>query len=171
MARHDDDDDAFDEFGVLRDGRSVRVSMQMRDAAMADGEARDAAQRFGLSDAMDMHRPGQRLCTDAAARNAVEQARAEGIKEDENAWRTPAANSETGFGSSEFRGARPGDQCTINGAPGHLNHRLECVPDKRSQDSASSVPRTMDAATAQRIRDQAYEESLRREQDEWRSAR
>ena len=25
MARHDDDDDAFDERGILRDGKSVRV--------------------------------------------------------------------------------------------------------------------------------------------------
>jgi hypothetical protein len=37
-----------------------------------------------------------------------------------DAWkRKPDANSESGFGSGEFRGQQPGDQCTINGAPGH----------------------------------------------------
>jgi hypothetical protein len=52
MARHDDDDDAFDERGVLKDGRSTRVRLMMRDgdgltelqrAVLADSEARRAA--------------------------------------------------------------------------------------------------------------------------------
>ena len=34
--RYSDDDDAIDDNGILKDGRTVRVSMQMRDAAMRD---------------------------------------------------------------------------------------------------------------------------------------
>jgi hypothetical protein len=76
--------------------------------------------------------------------------------------------------SGEFRGAQEGDVCTVReggvdeGSPGHLRMvggKLTCVPDKRSQDA---VPRTMSVADAQRIRDQAYEESVRREENEWR---
>ena len=36
-----------------------------------------------------------------------------------DAWRSPTHD------------AREGDLCTINGAPGHLNNKLECIPDKR----------------------------------------
>jgi hypothetical protein len=112
----DDDDD------VLRDGQTLRVPLYMRDGMsdiqreVADAKAmRDAAKRFGLHDASALHRPGPRFLTDQAARARVEQARAEGIKDMCDAWRTPTTNS-------AVRGQQPGDQCTINGAPGHLNH-------------------------------------------------
>ena len=64
--------------------------------------------------------------------------------------------------------------CTVReggvaeGGPGHLrmvNGELRSVPDQRRTDA---VPRVMDAATTQRIRDEAYEESVRREENEWR---
>jgi hypothetical protein len=164
--RLDDDDDAFGPDGCLRDGKSTRVSVMMRDAAMTPLQraiAEDTARRpsgvvFGDGSDLARHRPGPRRCADAAARDAVEQARAEWIAEMCDAWRKPIADV-----SGEARGQRPGDQCTINGAPGHLNHRLECIPDKR-QDAVPSM--SVDAAQA--LRDAAYEESVRREENEWR---
>ena len=136
---------------VIPDGGRLRVSMMMRDGmsemqrSVADAKAmRDAAKRFGLRDAADLHRPGPRFTTDQAARARVEQARAEWIDEMTTAWqRQPAA---------DVRGQMPGDQCTIDGQPGHLDHRLRCVPDERQD----SVPRTMSLADAQRMRDEAY---------------
>ena len=85
-ARHDDDD-PFDEFGVLRDGRSVRVSMQMRDAAMADSQ-RDAARRF--DDRLALHRPGPRYSTDQAGIDAKAKAYAGSVVELTTAWQSEA---------------------------------------------------------------------------------
>jgi hypothetical protein len=172
MARQDDDDDVFDERGLLKDGARARVPLMMRDSdslsevqrsVMADGLRRDAARRFGLNDSLALHRPGQRFCTDEAARARVEEVYQDEKRKLQDAWRQPVANSETGVGSHEFRGQQPGDQCTINGAPGHLNHRLECVPDKED-----SVPRTMTADAAQKIRDAAWRASVKDLEEAWK---
>jgi hypothetical protein len=150
----EEDDDA----GVLQPNRILRVPMMMRDSAQREVaehfqrlRTEDAAKRFGLSDALDLCRPGQRFA-DADARARVEEVYQDEKRKLQSAWQTPVA-----------RGAQPGDQCTINGAPGHLNHRLECVPDKED-----SVPRTMTADAAQRIRDAAYEQSVRELTEAWR---
>jgi hypothetical protein len=146
---------------MLRDGQTLRVPMTMRDSmsemqrSVADHKM--ARERFGLNDALDLHRPGQRFSTDAAARARVEEARAEGIREMCDAWKNPPV--------ADQRGQRPGDQCTIDGQPGHLNHRLECLPDKR-QDSAP--PRTMDAIDAQKIKDAAWLQSVQELEQAWR---
>jgi hypothetical protein len=165
--RHDDDDDVFDERGLLKDGARARVPLMMRDSlsevqrsVMADGEARDSARRLGLNDSLALHRPGQRFCTDEAARARVEEVYQDEKRKLQDAWRQPVANS---VGSHEFRGQQPGDQCTINGPPGHLNHRLECVPDKED-----SVPRTMTADAAQKIRDAAWLASVKDLEEAWK---
>jgi hypothetical protein len=158
-----------DDHPVLRDGETLRVPLHMRDhetlspqqrEVMADKAARledEAAKRFGLDDGLALHRPGQRFAVDAAARERVEQARAEWIDEMTTAWqRQPVADASSG----EFRGAREGDVCTVReggvgeGSPGHLrmvNGKLTCVPDQRRD-----APRTMTADDAQPIRDAAY---------------
>jgi hypothetical protein len=167
----------------LRDGDRLRVPLHMRDhetlspqqravmAAKARLSLDDAAKRFGLDDGL-LHRPGQRFAVDAAARERVEQAYQDSKRELQDAWRTPAADASSG----EFRGAREGDVCTVReggvgeGGPGHLrmvNNKLTCVPDKRSQDSAS-VPRTMTADAAQAIRDRAWCESVEELESAWR---
>jgi hypothetical protein len=157
----EDDDDP-----VLRDGQTLRVPLHMRDGVspmqrevMADKAARLAddavAKRFGLSDALDLHRPGPRYCVDAAARAHVEEVYQDEKRKLQDAWRQPVA---------DVRGQQPGDKCTINGAPGHLNAKLECIPDKR-QDAA---PRMMDAAEAQRIKDEAWLEMCRDLEESWK---
>jgi hypothetical protein len=84
-------------------------------------------------------------------------------------WRQPVADV-----AGEFRGAQEGDVCTVReggvgeGSPGHLrmvHGELRCVPDQRRTDA---VPRTMSVADAQRIRDAAWEESVRADENAWR---
>jgi hypothetical protein len=93
MARfRDDDDDAFDENGLLKDGRRVRVGLMMRDAdalsPLQRSVARDA--RFGLQDVADLYAPGPRYC-DAAGRERKAEAYQQMCDELVNAWRTPSA--------------------------------------------------------------------------------
>lgn len=147
-----DDDD------VLRDGQRISVPMNMRDAmselqrAVAEDKA---ARRVGLADSASLHRPGQRFSVDEAARRHVEEVYLDEKRKLQDAWRTPVVDT---------RGQQPGDQCTIDGQPGHLDHRIRCVPDKR-QDSVRPV---YDAAEAQRIKDAAYAEMCRELEEVWR---
>jgi hypothetical protein len=162
----DDDDD------MLQDGGRRLVPLMLKDAAGRDtGEVvqverwqADAiwASRFKLDDGAALHRPGPRYCSDAG-NDAKAEAYVDGVREMCDAWKNPPAESNTGSG--EFRGARPGDKCTINGQPGHLNHRLECVPDQRRD----AVPRTMDAADAQRIKDEAWLASIKELEEAWKA--
>jgi hypothetical protein len=170
MTAHDDDDK------VLQDGGRRTVPMMLKDSTGRDtGDVvqiepwqRDTiwAARFGLNDAADLYRNGSRYCTDEAARARVEQARAEGIADMCNAWKNPPP-------VADVRGQQPGDVCTVRGpeypndfgSPGHLDARLVCVPDNpRRQDSR---PHTMDAATAQRIRDEAWLASVKELESAW----
>jgi hypothetical protein len=157
----DEDDSGFDRNGILRDGAVTRVRLVMRDGAInpnllphqhgkAMHQTEDAvARRFGLSDGLQLHKPGFRRVTDAAALERVQQAYANVDAAAANAWRSDASGS--------FRGQQAGDQCMINGAPGHLNDKLECVPDRR-QDAA-----TVDAKAA------AYEAYDREMANAWRN--
>ena len=164
--RVDDDDE------ILRDGGRRLVPLMLKDAAGNDtGEVALVASwqadtilaaRLGLADGLALHKPGPRRCTDQAGLDAKAKAYADGVREMCDAWKNPPAESNSGSG--ELRGARPGDKCTINGAPGHLNHRLECVPDQRRD----AMPRTMDADAAQAIKDAAWLASVRELEDAWR---
>ena len=72
--------------GILKDGQSVRVALYMKDGSInprltatqrgkAAQQTEDAiARRFGLSDGLQLHRPGFRRVTDAAALARVQQA-------------------------------------------------------------------------------------------------
>jgi hypothetical protein len=160
-----DDDD------VLQPGQTLRVPMIFRDSmseiqkSVADAKmARSVAQRFGLNDALDLHKPGQRFSVDAAARAHVEEVYQDEKRKLQEAWRQPTADV-----SGEFRGQQSGDVCTVReggvdeGSPGHLrmvNGELRCVQDARP---------TYDAANGQRIKDAAYREMVDELQNAWRT--
>ncbi len=180
MAKSPDVHDRLDDDDVLRDGETQRVPMMLRDGSTVDLEdwQRDwvYASRLGLDDALALHKPGPRYLTDQAGLDAKARAYEEGVREMCDAWRKPAAdaNSETGIGSGEFRGAQEGDACTVReggvgeGSPGHLrmvNGKLTCVPDARRADA---VPRTMTADAAQRIRDAAWLELVKELEQAWK---
>jgi hypothetical protein len=77
MMRYENDDDAFDERGVIKPGRAIRVPILAMDAAQiaADGIP------------LDHHRPGYRFVGDRSAQDA---AYTQMIRRQEAAWKTPA---------------------------------------------------------------------------------
>jgi hypothetical protein len=91
MARHEDEDeDAFDERGLLKDGHTTRVSLMMKDG-MTDVQraiAQDAATRRGFDDSAARHQPGPVYC-DAAGLERKARAYAEMCDDLQNAWRNP----------------------------------------------------------------------------------
>jgi hypothetical protein len=148
--RSDDDDES-----VLPDGGTVRVPMMLRDGTLVEVEdwqrdvilaaraadAADAARRFGLSDALDLHKPGQRFCVDAAARAHVEEVYQDEKRKLQDAWRQPVGDA----------------------APPPIESRANMT-------DARSVPRTMSLADAQAIRDAAYEQSVRELTEAWKGS-
>jgi hypothetical protein len=140
------DDDAFDENGILRDGHTVRVPLQMRDAMRRASNMRDGGHHRLERDPYARHRPGQRF-GDMAALDAKERAYREYEQRQCDAWK-----------------AREGDLCTINGAPAHLNAQLECVPDRREKPSRIDSTPTNDA------RAEAYAAYDREMSNAWRGS-
>jgi hypothetical protein len=138
---------------ILQDQETLKVPMRFMDSA---GRSR-------VTDAA-LHRPGFRVTNDAAMRDVKQKAYTEYERRLVNAWRD-AANPPTGAGSHGPIGAREGDLCTIDGAPGHLHRiggRLICIPDKA---------RRRDAMPVQDERQQAYDEYDAQLVDAWRTAR
>ena len=142
----------------LRTVGRVRVPMMMRDGmtvALDDWQRRDHL-RPSPSASTTARRciaRGRASRTDAAALDAqaskpiVEMVRGHGFPDGAEAARRLAP-----------RGQQPGDACTINGAPGHLNHRLECVPDRQDRERARRT--TPPRPSASRM--QAYAEMVAR---------
>lgn len=149
----DEDDDVFNADGILKDGRTYRVPMRFCDALQQSVAACSANARVRHTerpthalitdvhgDPLELQRPGFRILSGDSyeartvrdrARDECERAYEAADKELKNAFRNPP----TGFGSREFRGAKEGDLCTIDGSPGHLkliDGTLRCVPDKRN---------------------------------------
>jgi len=166
---------------ILRDGQSVRVPLYLRDGAISPDltphqrakalhqtQTADAvARRYGLSDAMQLHKPGFRRNTDVAALARVQQAYTDAETADANAWKG-AANR------TNLRDSQEGDPCTVRGpeypddfgSPGTLqmgnDGELVCVPDGL-QDA-----RRQDAASVKRA---AYEQYDREMANAWRTRR
>ena len=166
----------LDARGLLRDGRSLRVPLYLKDgsinshlsavqrsiaASKTAQPTQDAVARgFGLSDGLQLHRPGfRRNTSDAAALERTRQAYADADIEASNAWKGSTAD------------ARAGDPCTVrgpefphdHGAQGTLQQRnggWVCVPSNPRQDAA-----TFDAKAA------AYAEYDREMADAWRTSK
>jgi hypothetical protein len=160
-------DNDFDENGILKDGRSFRVPMFMADGTRARPLITDASGNGGFA----LHRPGFRVSSSDAARDAKQQAYESYTRDLENAWRAPAmhdASTETAEGQVE------GAACTVRnpsypddqGAPGHLRRvdgKLICVPDTKQNARADGF--STDA------RERAYQERDAELRDAWRTAR
>jgi hypothetical protein len=167
-----DEEDAALALAAIRDRRRRRTVRDPFGRVLAEEEA-DA--RTVILDAYDPHRPGFRYLAD---RSASEQARAEMIVEMQDAWKP-----KDGTGSERLPpyGAIPkslgtvkaGDACAIDGRRGRL---LEDTGQRfgvnrrggRSRNRQDAAPRMMDAATAQRIKDEAYNEMCADLVNAWR---
>ena len=106
--RDANDDNDFDERGILKDGRRLHVPLMMMDSVddPLQRDERQRARRFGLKNAADLRRPGFRFQTDAAGRDARARAYQDYENSQVEAWRSPP----TGAGSSgPRRGQQTGD--------------------------------------------------------------
>jgi hypothetical protein len=168
--REVDDAEATDANGIIKSGFSVRVPTYLLDH---DDWRRDMAEHFRrpvTADAALVRLQAQHDALSALYRDGAatrDAARQEMIDAHAGAWKTDAVDPNTGFGERPFRGQQPGDQCTINGAAGHLqmvNGAIVCVPDGKRQDSAP----TFDAAEGQRLKDAAWLELQEQKRNAWR---
>jgi hypothetical protein len=160
MPKHQDNEDDFDEQGLLRDGRTYRVPLRMMDGvsrAIADHikQTVDITDHFGDA-SLGLHRPGFRKLDggnegDAILRKAEMRDRAEAYQDYER-------DAESGWKTDAWGAQNAGDVCTINGNPGHLkmvNGEMTCVPD--AKDAVSDLrDQANDAANAY----SAYEDEL-----------
>jgi hypothetical protein len=83
----------------------------------------------GTDNALNLHNPGFRYSTDAAACSAADAVLTAAYQARELADRETSRDTNK---SGEFRGQQEGDSCTVNGRSGHLkmvNGKSECVPD------------------------------------------
>jgi hypothetical protein len=141
-----DDEDAFDERGICRDGRGVHVPLMLTDGAFRDVAARNRAPV--------LHRPGQVSLTDEQI-DIRERARDDWSARKSNAWRTPPTAS----------------QDVVELAT-QLAPLLGLPPPKRN---ATRSPMANDGQTAIVSRDgadpreAAYAERSRRVRDAWRT--
>ena len=141
----EEEDSAFRD-GILRNHAVARVPLYMKDGSInpnltptqrgkAAQQTQDAvARRFGLTDGLQLHRPGFRRNTDSAALERSRQAYADADTQAANAWR----------GNDQ----RAGDPCTVRGpeypldfgSAGTLQKRngdWVCVPNKKRHDAAA----------------------------------
>ena len=147
MTRRKPGNEAFDEDGLLRDGKRYRVPMITRDAAPRGFQRHGQVHDGRSGDPTAGNRPGYRI-VDTIDRAQRQQAYDAYHHDLVNAYKS----SPHGFGGDpSVTGAgshgRAGDACTINGRAGHLkliNGELQCVPDR--QDAASLLdPKEGDA--------------------------
>jgi hypothetical protein len=172
-SRHNDDDD-FDERGILKDRHTFRTPM-----TMADGASDPCAVIY------DAHQPGPVRSRDQSAFDAKERAYREREYEDANAWRNPALRVSDQSTGTPYAGARVGDLCTVRsggtdeGASGRfemIDGQLVCVADDPAAargDHTDASP-TFDERFVENDRAEitrAYAEYDQRMADAWRGPR
>ena len=129
--RYEDDDDKH----ILRDQERLRVPLTMSDSEQRtiaektchvwDSVRRSEQRAFvhdgsGNSNSLGLHKPGPRYLSDGSVVDEREAAYQWYDSDIQRRW--------MGDGGE----AKAGDECTINGAPGHLKvvgNRLECIAD------------------------------------------
>jgi len=183
-----DDDDAFDERGVIRDGYGMRVPLEFMDSTQkaVRTDARKKVTQFDpfgrvkstyeeeeansmMTDAeLALHRPGYRTSATVNDDEAV-KAYNEYVRNLTDSWRKCDAQPPPG---AYPLSAGAGTACAINGAPGALvesddGEWLVCKPVSRT-DTVPAGP-VYDAAEGQRIKDAAWEEMCERQRNAWKT--
>jgi hypothetical protein len=146
--------EALDRNGAIRDGVIARVRMtdsarqRFTDARSywdANKDALRVTDMWALGGGEGC-RPGFRVLDAPLNQQAMRDARAAYVRDLESAYLNP-----TGFGERGVIGQQAGDQCTINGAPGHLrmvNGALQCVADDDDDDDEDNARTASDGLTA-----------------------
>ncbi len=173
--RNNDDDDDFDENGILRDGRTFRVPMRALDSLQ-----RDVAEHFGGRKAVQagqkivdgygqgglaLNRPGFRMnATGQNDQSFYDEYDARIATAYRDADHTAGVE---GAGEREFVGKRVGDRCVCKGRNdlgrqgdrGHIaeiDGELVCVSDNHREDGVD-------------MRDAAYKDYDQQIADAWRN--
>jgi len=155
--RHDlDDNHAYDENGILKDGHALRVPLRMMDAMQKDAHEHFSRAKVtdGAGDSdLGLHRPGFRIS------NTITRDRSVYAAYDAAA---EVAYKNVGAGERETLGQRVCDVCRFGpeGARGHLkmiNGELTCVADQQ-EDAASFKD---DRAAAYAAKDEYYRTAYR----------
>jgi hypothetical protein len=149
---------------VLRDGHSLHV--RFRDAQAARGQQPHSDGRQKLTDADNRElagcRPGYRMIDNEQMRERRQWA-ADAYAEVEH--RLSTAWKDQGNGRRFGTQGVEGDQCTIDGAPGHLRRvagQLRCIADDEDDDCAFDDAQLSDA------REIAYHDYARELTRAWR---
>lgn len=144
-------DDAFDERGLLKDGRTARVTMAMRDAARTDEDEERRRHHVVVYD------PQGRISAtyehDAAAAHAVRLA--------DSTVKAPIGSRPGSYTSAALDQARR--ECV---ALAITDNALSRPPSDRPGHSAP-----LSFADAEKIRHDAYQQSVRELQDAWKGTR
>ena len=124
--RHIDDDDAFDENGIIKDGRSIHTPMYLMDSTQRSIALHDGHGNRELVG----HRPGHIVARDANdANDARDKANRLYDEQVSNAWRTGGAEGREGTTCT----VRNGEFSEYFGAPGHIVDGT-CTPDELIDD-------------------------------------
>jgi hypothetical protein len=155
----EENEDDFDEKGLLRDGHTYRIPHHMQDS-LSRAIADHIEHNKKVADAFALNKPGYRFL---GGRGVGDALLAKGAMID----RQEAYDAYEHSINNAWRdwGARPGDVCMTNSKrPGHLNDNLECVADN-SDDAMDSLKDTAkDAANA-------YQDYARDMGDAWKNPR
>jgi hypothetical protein len=148
--------------GVLPDGAKLKVEMVMMDSVQRNiGGTPLVVDAYGNADLFALSRPGPRYPTQRTTADVMrEVAYQDSEQAAQDAWRTGPPKP-LPAGAYPSNGAKVGDICTINGAPGHLRDRdggLVCVPDDDD---------TGDAMTGD-ARERAYAQRALEDENAWR---
>ena len=188
---------ALDARGLLRDGARLHVPLYLKDgstnpylsatqraiaaAKTAQQQTQDAVARgFGLTDALQLHRPGFRRNSDSAALERSRRAYQDAEAADRDAWRNPtprldysehtgsdpsrtgagapAKGSNAPAGSYPYSAAAEGAPCSVDGSPGTLvreGNSLVCKPRQR-QDAMGLDPKQVAYDEYDRIASNAW---------------
>jgi hypothetical protein len=151
MLYQTNEDDAFDERGLLKDGHVARVRMTMRDAMRMRERSQIHDGRGGPLN-MAGHRPGF-LLSDSNKR-AIQPAYMDHENYLQNAWKRDAAPP----GSYPYRPDLEGSGCTVDGRPGVLVRSAEnsdwlvCQPTKQSFSGSNNPEPASDSVRDHRRR-------------------
>jgi hypothetical protein len=175
------DDDAFDESGILKDGRTTRVSLQMRDAirrkARESDMLRDVNSRPRITtrivdgngnDGLALQKPGYRISTDDAGKNRVSDAHREYQTRLVHAYKIgDGVQCSTCFGSGEING----EDCDDCDGTGVMPERSSSSKGYGSgnEGSSSDDSRSVNLDQHRQTMDRLYAARDAELQDAWRN--
>jgi hypothetical protein len=193
MASGFEDDNVFDDQGVLRPGAVARVKMTARDSALPPERPltvdemnermvrhhRNALVTDGTGNPWGLSRPGWRIPADRTSHDRQRQVLQDAYEEYERdlreAYKTPGTSPATNTGSHEFSSApQEGDPCSKDGYAGHWETdeqtgELYCRIDRRATGSTDGRSLAQLIKDRNAVMEPIYEQVARELSEAWKS--